>query len=196
MSQTIKGYGKSYLQSLSKENVKKDSYFLEKTMEINKMRVLPTVIRVPISSYLADRAITEIMDNHHNKRICQDSLDLYRGAWKFKVNTLEDDIIVFVAILNGDVVGLSAAVIQANNMYNSITVVADACRNIGIGSSLTRAKITEIKRRHPMATLSTKIAKDNSASIKACERAGLKVKEEGVDKKDDKREVPYVILSQ
>lgn len=156
------------------------------------MKITPLVLRVPLESQMGVAAI-KLLNDFHDKHICQDSLDLYREDYKTLLDTTTDEVFLMVAVYAGNIIGMSAAVVKDNEMFNSITVTSEVHRKYGVGSVLMKNKLEAIKSRYPGALITTKVAKTNEASMKACLKAGLRQINEGVDKKQD-REVAYAIL--
>ncbi len=156
------------------------------------MKIVPFILRVPLESQMGAAAI-KLLNDFHDKHICQDSLDLYRETYKTLLDNTKDEIYLMVAIYAGNIIGMSAAVVKDNEMHNSITVVSEIHRQFGIASSLMKNKIDAIKARYPHAQITTKVSKTNEPSLKACIKAGLKQISEGIDKRKEK-EVAYAIL--
>lgn len=132
----------------------------------------PYILDVPMDSTLG-RAAVELIDEYHDRRLCQDSLDLYRGNWRYVVDTV-DTLIMLVAISAGNVVGVSACLLKNGQTLNSITVVRKSCRRMGIGSQLMQYKAELVSALAPDVYMDTRVSTSNDFSIKACQRAGLK----------------------
>lgn len=157
------------------------------------LKIQPTIVRVPPNSALASLAI-DLLDNNHDKHICQESLNLYRGDYRYIVSADDDVLVMFVAIHNGEIIGMAAAILSDSKTHNSIFVVHEKVRGCGVGRSLMRHKVGYIRSHYPDVKFTTKVSVNNGNSIKACKAAGLEVIDEGIDSRPDKEDVPYVIL--
>jgi len=160
-------------------------------------KIEPTVLEVPIDSMLGRMGV-DIFDGHSDKRICQSSLDFYRGKYRHVVD-VKDAVVFFVALYAGNICGISAALIKSRpddscTMHNSITVVHKDFRRHGIASTLMKNKLDKIRSSF-RGTMLTKVAKDNVGSIKACKNAGMREVGSGNDKKSDGSTFEYVVLS-
>jgi GNAT superfamily N-acetyltransferase len=136
----------------------------------------------------------DLLNENHDKHICQESLNLYRGDYRYIVDSSEDVLLMFVAIHNGEVVGMAAAILSAGATHNSIFVVNEKVRGCGIGRVLMRHKVDYIRAKYPAVKFSTKVSVSNETSMKACKAAGLQVVDEGIDSRPEKEDSPYVIF--
>lgn len=136
------------------------------------VRAQPTIVRVPLNSTIGAMALG-LMDDHSDGRITQESLDMYRSNYSM-LDELTTRVVLLAAIVNGDVVGMSACVVQDNEMYNGVTVVKAPYRKYGIGSLLMRTKAGMIKKHIPNCSIKTKVAASNIASLKALINASFK----------------------
>src|SRR5690606_10543907 len=78
------------------------------------------IIFAPIKSMIVQHA-TILMSNNSDKRITQESLDLYRNDWKIKVDGINDRLLMWAAIYNGEVVGMTACVVRVGKTTKSVT---------------------------------------------------------------------------
>lgn len=133
------------------------------------------IIRVNRDSTIGKLALN-VMDSHNNGRITQESLDMFRNDYSL----LEDfryHTVIMAAIFKGEVIGISAGVIDGFEMHNGITVVHQKYRRLGAGCKLMKAKAQEISYYFPNVRIATKVAANNIASMRSLIKANFKATE-------------------
>lgn len=104
----------------------------------------------------------DLVRAHGDERIRQDTFDALQGR---------GGEVVEVRDANRCLVGVSAYVEESPVVVCSLTVIATAYRDRGLGTRLMRKKLALVQAQG--CTLRTMIAADNQASLGAAARAGL-----------------------
>lgn len=151
-----------------------------------------TTLRVPIDSELGRMGVA-IMDDYGDKRIMQESLDIYRGTYR-NLDRQESPLVMYVAICNGHVAGMTAGVCQDGLLHNSVTVVDPNFRRRGIATRLIKEKAILINKLWPHVEITSRVAQDNVGSVQSLLAAGFVVVSEGRFTKKNGEEASYFMF--
>jgi len=141
-----------------------------------RMKYAPiNIVRVNRDSTLGKLALN-VMDSHNNGRITQESLDMFREDYSL-LEDFQYHTVIMAAIFKGEVIGISAGVVDGFEMLNGITVVHQKYRRLGVGFKLMMAKAKEISNYFPNVKIATKVAANNIPSMRSLIKANFKATE-------------------
>ncbi len=131
---------------------------------------------------LAKESVTTILNNNHDKRIRQKTLDFYRNGCT-SLLTKNGSVIWLVSIDedSGLKTGISLCAFGAKTkkVMHSITVVHAEFRRIGLGKSLLSSKMNILRNRHSNVSYKSFVNINNEPSVKMCVSAGLVITDKG-----------------
>jgi hypothetical protein len=148
-----------------------------------------TAIIEPVSNW---QNINAIINNqsHHGGRVTKKARQRIYDA----INK-GDNVLVIAALLNGQMVGVSCALLSKKMARNSFTIVTSPYQKRGIGRNLLAAKLLAIYAHYPNATLTSYVGMENKAGHRICELNGLRLDGERTFTLDSGKEIRSKVYS-
>lgn len=122
----------------------------------------------------------KLMNNYHDGRICQNTLDFYRADPEnvLTVVVVADRITAAISCCHLTHSQLFGGIFPFTGLKHQITITHAEYRKHGLGAMALRHKVEQLNRRG--IKYYSHIATDNPASCKTAERVGLTIVETAV----------------
>lgn len=157
------------------------------------------IVQVHPEDSLAREAITRVLNQNHDGKIRQASLDFYRHDYRRFISkkTCGGEIIFIVGILDRMPVALSLCSIlrKEGRAINSLTVVHKDNRKLRIGTKALSAKLLILRWLYPWISFSSYVGKKNVKAVSMCLSSGLSISGEGRRQRDGKKSTEFFVLS-